>query len=601
MAKNKKRKTASSGGQSAISRAATPRARGAEFFRQRNYLEAARQWETLPLENDEALKRALAEAHFRRALEAQGHPAAIEALQAALKLAPDDNRVLYHLALALHRDNQLEAAEQFYARLMRGDAQPAVQKSRALAALEADADFDLAAAPWLSPDVRAELEPIARLLRGQALPAAAESDDVEQKLWRGLDALRRDDNESARALLARGKERPLRAAAETARAFYHGVAAARLGKLVAALENWDEAAQIARKAKVEPPSQLEGAVSGLLRGRLRELRDTEQWDALLHEAQNAPATEQTQRAQASALYHLGLESALENQWPRAIERWGELRALLEAQPKIGPLVPILHDLALAHEKTEDLEAAVAGWEKFIKGTTRRGVLRKNLSDAEKHRIGRQDAAREWARRHVLHLLMELGDPEPAIAHYKKAVKAAPDDLELRLGLAEALLANEQPQAAINETERILERDPKNVDALLLQALAVEEANGPFFAEGVVRRAFQIAPDNEDVRQSLGQMVIHRAMQAFNYGRLQDAQKLYGEALELRPDDLQVAVFLAETELKLGQKKSAQQRIDAVLTVEDANRLILVFGLWARQENIKNARADNRTRPGAGQR
>ncbi len=589
--KNKKRVPSSSGAPKA-SKATAPRDRGLEFFRQRNYLEAVRQWETLPLENDAALADALAEAHFRRALDAQGHPVAIEALRAALQLRPDESRLLYHLALALHRDNQLAEAEQIYARLMPTDARPPVQHARALAALEADATLDLTSLPWLSDEIRATLEPVAQLLRGEPLSGAAEeSDDSWRPLWRGLSALQQNDDEAARTLLARGKERPLPAQAELRRAFYHGVAAARLDKSVAALDNWDEAANIARKAKIEPLPQLEDAISSVQSGRLPELYQSGQWDALLREArvarQNTPDAAQPRIALAIALHRLGLDAAREEKWTLAAQHWGELRALTEEHPELGPLPPLTHNLALAQENTENLRPSVELWEELIKATARRG-RRKNPSEEELHQQARQEAERAWMRRHVLQLLQQLGDPASAIEHYKKAIKATPDDLQLRYEMAEALFANEQPAAAINETERILKLDPKRIDALLLQA-TIAHSESPWMTIGILQRALEIDPEHAAARQGLGKLLVEEGMRCYNYGNLKGAHEHYLEALELVPDDTGALTFLAETEIRLGKKKQAEERIEAVMRRGKLTDYGMIFGLWARQENIERAR------------
>ena len=567
--KNKKRASSSSSGAPKPSKAATPRERGLEFFRQRNYLEAARQWETLPLENDGALADALAEAHFRRALDAQGHPVAIEALRAALALRPDDARVLYHLALALHRDGQFAHAEPFYAQLMQADAPPKVQHARALAALEAGATLDQLS--WLCDEVRATLEPVAQLLRDEPIADnGEESDDLWNQLWRGLGALKQKDDEAARTLLARGKERPLPAPAEQVRAFYHGVAAARLDKSVAALDNWQEAAQIARKAKIEPLPQLEAAINSVQSGRLPELYGSEQWDALLREArvarQSAPDAAQPRRALAVALHRLGLEAAREKQWKQAAQHWAELRALIEEQGELGPLAPVTHNLALARENDEQLREAVELWEELIKAKARRG-RRKNPSAEEVRQQERQEAERAWMRRHVLQLLNKLDDPASAIEHYKKEIKATPDDLQLRYEMAEALLANGQTAAATNETERILERNPKSIDALLLQA-TIAQSEKPW-AEGlhinILRRALRIDPEHQATRQALGQMLQKQGMQCYNFGNVKGAHTYYVEALELTPDSTELLAFTAETELRLGKKKQAEARIETLMS------------------------------------
>ena len=53
--------------------------------------------------------------------------------------------------------------------------------------------------------------------------------------------------------------------------------------------------------------------------------------------------------------------------------------------------------------------------------------------------------------------MSVGDLEKAITHFRKAVELAPDFLQNRIGLAEALIENEDPSAACLEIEEIFVR------------------------------------------------------------------------------------------------------------------------------------------------
>lgn len=55
--------------------------------------------------------------------------------------------------------------------------------------------------------------------------------------------------------------------------------------------------------------------------------------------------------------------------------------------------------------------------------------------------------------------ISVGDIEKAIFHFRKAVKLAPDSLENRMGLVEALTENEDPDEACFEIEKIFARMP----------------------------------------------------------------------------------------------------------------------------------------------
>ena len=55
--------------------------------------------------------------------------------------------------------------------------------------------------------------------------------------------------------------------------------------------------------------------------------------------------------------------------------------------------------------------------------------------------------------------MSVGDVEKAMTHFRKAVKLAPNLLQNRIGLVEALTENEDPSEACLEIEKIFVRMP----------------------------------------------------------------------------------------------------------------------------------------------
>ncbi len=55
--------------------------------------------------------------------------------------------------------------------------------------------------------------------------------------------------------------------------------------------------------------------------------------------------------------------------------------------------------------------------------------------------------------------ISIGDPEKAVAHYRRAVEVAPENTENRLGLAEALLADDQDKAACDQLQNYFRQVP----------------------------------------------------------------------------------------------------------------------------------------------
>ena len=58
--------------------------------------------------------------------------------------------------------------------------------------------------------------------------------------------------------------------------------------------------------------------------------------------------------------------------------------------------------------------------------------------------------------------ISIGDSEVAVNHFKRAVTLAPLSLENQLGLAEALVADDEPEAACKETQLLFSKFPAPV-------------------------------------------------------------------------------------------------------------------------------------------
>src|SRR3972149_897812 len=191
--------------------AVTPRQNGLKAFRRNDFNAAIDQWGRLDLGTDPAVRTALAEAHFRRALAVKDAAQSLADLARSTELMPGEGCYWYHLGLAHHRADQLDEALAAYARAGEaGFSRQGFGLVRGLAEVERDPHIDLETRHWLSPADRSALFPIAALLRGDAqavldarpgnwpvlsgvegfdrLKAQITSNAVEQlsTLWRGL-------------------------------------------------------------------------------------------------------------------------------------------------------------------------------------------------------------------------------------------------------------------------------------------------------------------------------------------------------------------------------------------------------------------------------
>ncbi|MCC6190342.1 MAG: tetratricopeptide repeat protein [Anaerolineales bacterium] len=589
----------------------SPRQLGLAAFRQRNYTEAIRQWSQRESQDDLAVRQALAEAHFRRGLASRLNiQDSLADLHRAIELWPGEARLWYHYGLTLHRADQVEAARAAYARaadlglarrglgFVRGLAE--IELAR-LAGREAGPRL-LVTLPWLSEEDRSALRPIAALVGGtpeviintaskgwlaQLKPLG--QGDTAAGLWEGLAWLATGDAARAQARLTLPKGQQMRAGAESVRVFYHGLAAAASGQPEVALNEWTEAARGLAKANRPSWPRLAGGLAALKWQQLQGPLAAGRWARVLQLAQAALAATPNEtsllRLSLTAWNRLAQSAVEAEDWPAAIAHWQAMREVVEGQADLGPLPPLLRNLAIAREALEQWQPAAEAWAALLKTLPRRSA-RKGKPAPSAQPTGE---LRAWLRRRILDNYQRAGQPDQAIAYYKQAVKAAPDDLDLRLELVSALLANEQVIAARNEAQRILDRDSAHVGAWLLQAEIHQAREEWFAAEEALRRVLEIDPAHEAARRGLAQIMRDRGVEAYNAGRYDLARAIYTKALAFSPADAQLLVFLAETEWVLKDEAAAHGHFETALATGKPEAYVKVFDCWLKHDRENEAR------------
>lgn len=571
--------------------------RGLQSFRQNDFTSAIAQWSSLNLEAEPALRSALAETHFRRASITKEAALRLADLQRAIELMPNEGRFWYYLGLAHHRADQFDEAIAAYDRAREtGYAHTAWGFVRGLAAIERDPQIDLDTLAALSPADRSALFPIAALLRNDP-PAVLDTqagswfDRVKDQvtgnsmtvLWRGLAFIALKQSALTIETLA-PTGRTYKAGAEAVRAYYHGLALMVDGQREAALKEWQAA------ATRTPTPRLQAAVAADQLQQLRSLVEANRWAAALQAAQQALKATPDQlpllTIESIARNRLANDAIGRSDWPEAIRQWQALRKILESHSDLGPIIPVLHNLAVAHEKLEHWAEAAESWNELIAKLPKRQTKK---SQAESHLPLPLPEFRVWLRRHVLDCYKHTNQPELAITHYRSLVKAAPDDLDLRLELAEALLANQQELAARNELKRIITKDARHIQARLMLA-EIHHARGEIWAaEEQLRAAIEIDPTHEAARRGVSELMVERGNNSFNSGRYTEAKKVYLEALQLTPDDLQLLIWLGNTELAMRNLSEARRHFDAALSRGELHTYVHVFDCWAKDENMDEAK------------
>lgn len=121
------------------------------------------------------------------------------------------------------------------------------------------------------------------------------------------------------------------------------------------------------------------------------------------------------------------------------------------------------------------------------------ALVKHLASYPEHAIAHNDLAA---------VSFQLGDRQQAIAHYRVAVRLAPQESGYRKNLADLLFTEGQVDEAISIYLELLKQSPRDLETLLNLGIICQEVGQPTEAESFYERALEIEPWNQAVRERL---------------------------------------------------------------------------------------------------
>jgi tetratricopeptide (TPR) repeat protein len=564
-----------------------PRQKGMRAFSAHDFDAAIEYWSRLN-QRDESVNVALAEAYFRRALKQPHGASQVADMRQAHTLMPEDVRYQYHLGLALHRAGDLEAAIAYYhAVLEHSPHWPGVAMVLTLAELQRNPDADLETLPGSSPEIRKKLEPVQTLLRGQTPPMPDSDDEALHMLWHGLGLVRQDGGEAYNVLWhVPVLPSPV---ATAVRDMYAGVSAARQGDMEAALAHWQQVYAIGILC---PPWLVNNLVAALVpylqaeleHGDARELADLAGWITraqLSHSALNPLLVQVLDRAAHYA--------AAEGDWSQAIDHWEAARQIVSNSSGLGSPRLLLHNLALAYEALEEWVGAAEVWRAMLRTRPRKTSKSKQTDSSDG--LDYSDEQWAWIRKRVIECYRHAGEPGEAVKVFRQALKSSPDDLDMRIQLADALLANDQDQACINELNRIIERDPQHVEAHLRLA-DIYGSNGYWgAAEHSLRVVLDQHPEREDVRRQISRLLLTRGNYLHNAGMLDAARRIFEEGQQFAPNDYQFPLNLARIAVDQSKISTAEPLLEQVLELgsDHPRAYIFVIDCWAVANRIDRAR------------
>jgi tetratricopeptide (TPR) repeat protein len=154
-------------------------------------------------------------------------------------------------------------------------------------------------------------------------------------------------------------------------------------------------------------------------------------------------------------------------------------------------------------------------------------------------------------------LQGLDRPDEALEAFRRAREVAPDEGAPVLLLANFLRGRGDREAAEPLYRELTEKDPSFAAWVAWASFLSEEPDRADEAEAAYRHALEEA---DEERQSLA----YRTLASFYYrhGRVEDAEKVLREAIEARPDDLQLIYLLARFYRSQGRSQEADQMIQA---------------------------------------
>jgi tetratricopeptide (TPR) repeat protein len=158
----------------------------------------------------------------------------------------------------------------------------------------------------------------------------------------------------------------------------------------------------------------------------------------------------------------------------------------------------------------------------------------------------------------------LGDGAEAIRQYEEGIKANPSKKALYQKLIiEVLMAQGKKEDAKKMNDAILAADPKDNDALGLQATLLLEKGDLQNAVNKLQTVVTRAPGNFVARYNLGRGLADK-------GEIEPARAQFNEAIRLRPDYLPARLALAQIQLSKREFEPAIKTANEALAFDRAN-------------------------------
>jgi Tfp pilus assembly protein PilF len=150
-----------------------------------------------------------------------------------------------------------------------------------------------------------------------------------------------------------------------------------------------------------------------------------------------------------------------------------------------------------------------------------------------------------------------GEPREAISEYREALKADYKNADIHVGLASALIKDNNIPKAIEELNLAGQFAPEAVEPPALLAILyslqnkTEVANREY--EKALQNASRLEPKNPEIYKTLGLIYLQQK-------KYKAAQEIYTIILELAPDDAQAHFYMADIYAELNNRLLAEAEL-----------------------------------------
>jgi putative PEP-CTERM system TPR-repeat lipoprotein len=228
-----------------------------------------------------------------------------------------------------------------------------------------------------------------------------------------------------------------------------------------------------------------------------------------------------------------------------------------AQFALGELLIVERDYEAALEMANALHRKhpESAWSDELRGDVYTARREYRPAEAAYIRARERTQSARLARK-LFTLRSRAGDHEAARAVLRQWLEAQPADVEMRILLATALHADGQGRAAIEQYLKVLQYDPRSVQALNNLAWLYHEqgsGKGLDYAE----RAYALVPGRPEIIDTLGWLEVQ-------HGRLNRGLLLLQEAVALAPRKPGIRYHMAVALEKAGRRDEALAELDRLL-------------------------------------